>query len=220
MIDLYFWPTPNGFKPLIFLEEAGLEYTIKPVNILAGDQFKPDFLKIAPNNRMPALVDGDVAIFESGAILIYLAEKTGQFLPEGSGRYAALQWLMWQMAGLGPMMGQANHFVKYAKDDIPYAKQRYLSESERLLKVLNTQLKGKDYITGDYTIADMATYPWVVKIDNLGIAPEAFPHVQAWIERMGAREAVQRAYAKGTPIAEGVTLDDKAHALLFGNKKE
>ena len=167
MIDLHYWPTPNGHKITLFLEEAGLPYTILPVNIGKGEQFRPDFLKIAPNNRMPAIVDHEpagggepISVFESGAILLYLADKTGRFLPKDlRGRTTALEWLFWQMGGLGPMAGQNHHFSVYAPEKIPYAIDRYVKETNRLYGVLDRQLAGRDFIAGDYTIADMASYP-------------------------------------------------------------
>ncbi len=220
MLDLYFWPTPNGYKPLIFLEETGLDYHIKPVNIMAGDQFQPEFLKISPNNRMPALVDGNKSLFESGAILLYLAEKTHQFLPkEETARYEVVQWLMWQMGGLGPMMGQANHFIKYADLDIPYAKNRYFKETERLLGVLDKQLNDKNYIVGEYSIADMAAYPWVLEAEGLSVDLLKFPNVSTWMTRMGDRPAVKRSYAIGKPIAANVKMDADAKAILFNTSK-
>ncbi|MBE9140208.1 glutathione S-transferase N-terminal domain-containing protein [Nodosilinea sp. LEGE 07088] len=220
MLDFYFWPTPNGYKPLIFLEEVGLDYRIKPVNIMAGDQFRPEFLKISPNNRMPAIVDGDRTLFESGAILLYLSEKTKQFLPpKDTARYEVVQWLMWQMGGLGPMMGQANYFIKYAELDIPYAKNRYFKETERLLGVLNKQLNDKDYIVGGYSIADMAVYPWALEADDLSVDLSKFPHIADWLTRMGDRPAIKRAYAIGEPIAANVKVDADAKAILFGTAK-
>lgn len=220
MLDLYFWPTPNGYKPLIFLEEVEIDYQIKPVNIMAGDQFQPEFLKISLNNRMPAIVDGDKSLFESGAILLYLAEKTSQFLPkEDAARYDVVQWLMWQMGGLGPMMGQANHFIKYADVEIPYAKNRYFKETERLLGVLDQQLNGKDYIVGEYSIADMAAYPWVLEAEGLSIDLSKFLNVSTWMQQMGNRPAVKRAYAIGEPIAANAKMDFDAKAVLFGTAK-
>ena len=174
MIELYYWTTPNGHKVSIFLEEAGLDYKIFPVNISKGEQFNPDFLAFAPNNRIPAIRDmapadggAPLGIFESGAILEYLADKTGQFLPKAPrARFAVLQWLYWQMAGLGPMAGQNHHFVQYAPERIPYAMERYVKETNRLYGVLNKQLAGRDYIAGDYSIADMASYPWIVPYER------------------------------------------------------
>ncbi|MDJ0625295.1 MAG: glutathione S-transferase N-terminal domain-containing protein [Candidatus Caenarcaniphilales bacterium] len=217
MIDLYFWPTPNGYKPLIMLEEIGLDYTIKPTNILTGDQFKEDFLQIAPNNRIPAIVDGSFSLFESGAILIYLAEKTGKLLPLEPNRYQVVQWLMWQMGGLGPMMGQANHFIKYAKEDIPYGKKRYLNETYRLLGVLDKQLSDKDYIVGEYTIADIACYPWIVQAEGLGVNIETeYLNVSNWAKKISGRSAVKRSYEVGQSISSNTKIDNKAHDILFG----
>lgn len=218
MIDLYFWPTPNGYKPLIMLEECQLEYNIRPVNIMAGDQFNPDFLKIAPNNRMPAIVDGSTSLFESGAILIYLAEKTGKFLPKGKAKHQTIQWLMWQMGGLGPMMGQANHFIKFASEEIPYGKKRYFEETKRLLGVLEKQLEGQEFIIGEYTIADIACYPWVLGAESLRINRQDYPNVYGWIDRISKREAVIKSYQVGKPVSESVTMDDKAKEVLYGKK--
>jgi GST-like protein len=224
MIDLYFWTTPNGYKPLIFLEEAQLDYTLKPINIMRGEQFDPAFLAIAPNNRIPAIVDHNptdsqtpIAIFESGAILLYLAEKTRKFLPEIlSGRYDTVQWLMWQMGGLGPMAGQANHFVRYASEDIPYAKQRYVNETRRLLGVMEKRLSDREYLAESYSIADMASYPWVKAAPALDINLEQeFPQVNAWVERITARSAVQNAYNAGAAIKGDQTLDEQARKHLF-----
>ena len=199
MIDLYYWTTPNGHKITICLEETGLPYTIHPINIGKGEQFDPEFLKIAPNNRIPAIVDNEVgalSIFESGAILQYLAEKAGKFLPkdEPVGRYQVLQWLNWQMGGLGPMLGQNHHFSKYAPKKIPYAIERYVKETARLYGVLDKQLAGREYIAGDYSIADMACYPWIVPYENQGQNLNDFVNVKRWFETMQARPAVQRAY--------------------------
>ena len=224
MIDLYFWPTPNGYKPLIFLEESALAYQIKPVNIMRGEQFKPNFLAIALNNRIPAIVDsapadGDepLALFESGSILIYLAEKTGQFLSSDlRNRHQTIQWLMWQMGGVGPMMGQANHFIQYAPEDIPYGKKRYANEVKRLLGVMEKQLSERDYLTGDYSIADMACYPWIQFSDLIGIPLADFPRVAEWVARIGERPAVKRAYEVGEPIKGEEQMDDEARHLLFG----
>lgn len=203
MIDLYFFPTPNGQKLTIALEELGLPYQLFPINILKGDQFKPEFLAISPNNKMPALVDHNppgggepVTVFESGAMLLYLAEKTGQLLPSDlRGRYEVTQWLFWQMAGLGPMTGQANHFIIYAKEKVPYAMDRYLTEVKRLLSVLDKQLSTREYIAGTYSVADIASLPWVIGVERLGVERSAYPHVNAWVERLTARPAVQRGLA-------------------------
>jgi GSH-dependent disulfide-bond oxidoreductase len=186
MIDLYFWTTPNGYKPLMFLEETALPYTLIPIDIGAGDQFDSDFLKIAPNNRIPAIVDHDpadggepISIFESGAILLYLAEKTGRFLPTDlRGRHDALQWLFWQMAGLGPMAGQNHHFGTYAPEKIPYAIERYEKETGRLYAVLNQRLADREFIAGDYSIADMASYPWTVSHERQKQDLNDFPHLK------------------------------------------
>jgi GSH-dependent disulfide-bond oxidoreductase len=224
MIDLYFWPTPNGYKPLIFLEETALEYQIKPVNIMKGDQFKPDFLAIAPNNRMPAIVDHQpvdggepYALFESGSILIYLAEKTGQFLPADlRDRHQTIQWLMWQMGGVGPMMGQANHFVKYAPEDIPYGRKRYTDEVKRLLRVMETQLHDREFVAGQYSIADMACYPWIKSADFINIELFDYPKVADWVARIAKRPAVQRAYEVGEGVKGEQQMDDEARRVLFG----
>lgn len=208
MIDLYYWTTPNGHKITIFLEEADLAYTIHPINIGKGDQFAPDFLKISPNNRIPAIVDdepasGDsISVFESGAILQYLADKTGQFLPtELHARVAVLQWLNWQMGGLGPMLGQNHHFTKYAPKKIPYAVERYVKETARLYGVLNKQLEGRDYIAGEYSIADMACYPWIVPHEAQGQNLDDFPNIKRWFETVKARPAVQTAYEVAQSIS-------------------
>ena len=223
MIDLHYWPTPNGHKITIFLEEVGLAYTIKPVNIGKGEQFQPDFLKIAPNNRMPAIVDhapadggAPLSVFESGAILTYLAEKTGKFLPhELRGRVRVLEWLNWQMGGLGPMAGQNHHFSGYAPEKIPYAIDRYVKETNRLYGVLDRQLAHHAFVAGDYSIADMACYPWIVQHDRQGQKLEDFPHVQRWFEAMQIRPAVIRAYEWADKIRnEGMT--EEARKNLFG----
>ena len=225
MIDLYYWTTPNGHKITMFLEEAALPYTIQPVNISKGDQFKPEFLAIAPNNRIPAIVDrapadGGAAIplFESGAILLYLAEKSGQFLPsEVRGRAHVLQWLFWQMGGLGPMAGQNHHFVQYAPEKIPYAIDRYVKETNRLYGVLNKQLEGRAFIAGDmYTIADMASYPWIVPWTRQGQNLDDFPNLRRWFDAIRARPATVRAYAKADAINTAPTVDKDSAKLLFG----
>jgi GSH-dependent disulfide-bond oxidoreductase len=213
MIDLYYWTTPNGHKITLFLEEAGLPYRLKPVNIGSGEQFAPDFLNIAPNNRIPAIVDhavadggGPLALFESGAILQYLAEKTGRFLPADlRGRQTVLQWLYWQMGGLGPMAGQNHHFGTFAPEKIPYAIERYVKETARLYGVLDRQLAvmadaGQGFIGGDYSIADMACYPWVVPHERQRQALADFPHLQAWFERIRERPATARAYARAAQV--------------------
>ncbi len=202
MIDLYYWPTPNGHKVTIFLEEAGLDYTIHPVRISEGEQFEPAFLKISPNNKIPALVDhapadgGEaMALFESSAILQYLADKTGRFLPlQGRLRYEALQWLEWQAAGLSPVAGQNFHFARAAEEKIPYAIDRFVDETRRLFGVLDRLLSDRDWIAGDYSIADMACYPWILPSEMLGQNMDDFPALKTWFQRMCKREAVQRAY--------------------------
>ena len=227
MIDLHYWPTPNGHKITMFLEEAKLPYKIMPVNIGKGEQFKPDFLKIAPNNRMPAIVDHapadggkPVSVFESGAILVYLAEKTGRFMAKDvRGRMLTLEWLFWQMGGLGPMAGQNHHFSVYAPEKIPYAVERYVKETNRLYGVLDRQLKGRDFIAGDYSIADMATYPWIVPYERQGQKLSDFPNLKRWFEAVKARPGTVAAYAAGKPwvtppVAGGMT--DEAKKVLFG----
>ena len=203
MIDLYYWTTPNGHKITLFLEETGLPYTLHPINIGKGEQFAEDFLKIAPNNRIPAIVDHDTAdgqplsLFESGAILLYLAEKTGQFIPKGlRGRQEALQWLFWQMGGLGPMAGQNHHFNRFAPEKIPYAIKRYVDETARLYGVLNKRLADRPFVAGnDYSIADMAIYPWIVSHTWQQQNLDDFPALKGWFQRIQARPATQRAYA-------------------------
>ena len=227
MIDVYYWPTPNGHKITLLLEEAGLPYTIKPVNIGKGEQFEPAFLQISPNNRIPAIVDhtpadgGEpVSVFESGAILQYLAEKTGRFLPADlRGRTTAMEWLFWQVGGLGPMLGQNHHFNRYAPEKIPYAIDRYVRETRRLYGVLDQRLQGRDFMAGqDYTIADMAAYPWTVSYENQGVNPNDFPHFKRWFERIRARPATQRAYAIADTIEGRLDLskDEEARRHLFG----
>jgi GST-like protein len=224
MIELYFWTTPNGYKPLIFLEETGLDYVLKPVDIGAGAQFEPDFLKIAPNNRIPAIIDtapkgggAPVSVFESGAILTYLAEKTGRFLPtEPAARADVQQWLFWQMGGLGPMAGQNHHFSNYAPERIPYAIDRYVKETTRLYRVLDTRLADRDFIAGDYSIADMASYPWIVPYRNQGQDLADFPNLARWFAVVGARDAVKRAYAKGKALNTTPTVTEESKKILFG----
>jgi len=224
MIELYYWPTPNGHKVTLFLEEAGLPYEIVPVNIGAGDQFKPDFLAISPNNRMPAIIDTDpadgdepISVFESGAILLYLAEKTGLFLPKDlGGRFEVLQWLFWQMGGLGPMAGQNHHFVQYAPEKIPYAIDRYVKETNRLYGVLNKQLAERDFIAGDYSIADMAAYPWIVPHKKQQQNLDDFPHLKRWFEDIRERPATVRAYEKGAAISSTSVMTEEGKKILFG----
>lgn len=213
MIDLHYWPTPNGHKITIFLEEAGLDYTIHPVNIGTGDQFAPAFLRIAPNNKMPAIVDhaprdgGDpLSVFESGAILLYLAHKTGQFGGDGPrGHVDVLQWLMWQVGGLGPMLGQNHHFTRFAPEKVPYAVDRFVTETTRLYGVLDRQLADRAFVTGaDYTVADMACYPWILP-EAQGQDIAAFPNLARWHAAIAARPAVARAYEKGAAIQAAAT---------------
>ncbi len=221
MIELYFWTTPNGYKPLLFLEEAGIDYEIHPVNISKGEQFEPEFLKISPNNRIPAIVDRDpedgaapLAQFESGAILQYLAEKTGKFIPKDArGRAEVLQWLNWQMGGIGPMLGQYLHFADYAPEKLPYAIGRYTREAERLLAVLDKRLEGREYVAAEYSIADMAIYPWVRRI----LARfEGFENVRRWASTVAERPATIRAYEKGAAINTVPTINKESKALLLG----
>ncbi len=226
MIDLHYWPTPNGHKITLFLEEAGLPYSIVPVNIGQGGQFKPDFLKIAPNNRMPAIVDHDpvdggeaISVFESGAILLYLANKTGRFFgPEQRDKIVQMQWLMWQMGGLGPMAGQNHHFNRYAPEQIPYAQKRYIDETNRLYGVLDRQLAGKPFVGGEeYSIADMAIYPWIVPYAAQSQDLNDFAHVKRWFDAVAARPATVRAYAKGEELRPGnPVMTDEQKKVLFG----
>ncbi|HUW28839.1 MAG TPA: glutathione binding-like protein [Sulfuriferula sp.] len=224
MIDVYYWTTPNGHKVTIFLEEADVPYTIVPVNIGTGDQFQPDFLRIAPNNRIPAIIDhapadggAAISLFESGAILQYLAEKTGKFLPADiRGRAEVMQWLFWQMAGLGPMAGQNHHFVQYAPEPIPYAIERYVKETNRLYGVLNKRLADREFVAGAYSIADMAIYPWIVPYERQGQKLEDFPHIKRWFEAIQARPAVQRAYQVAQEINERPVVSDTSRSILFG----
>ena len=224
MIDLYYWTTPNGHKVTIFLEETGLAYSIKPVNIGKGDQFKPEFLAISPNNRIPAIVDNDpagggtpISIFESGAILQYLAEKTGNFLPADlRGRTEVMQWLFWQMGGLGPMLGQNHHFRNYANEKLAYAIDRYVKETERLYGVLDERLADREFVAGAYSIADMACYPWIVLHDRQGQNLDDFPNIKRWFETIQRRDAVQRAYAVAKNINTSSGMTEEAKAILFG----
>ena len=224
MIDVYFWPTGNGKKITIMLEETGLQYRIIPVNINKGDQFKAEFLAISPNNKMPAIVDRStdssdgLALFESGAILQYLAEKTGKLLPtDTAGKYRVLQWVYWQVGGLGPMAGQAHHFLKYSPQKIEYAMHRFQQEVARLYKVLDTQLGKTEYIAGDYSIADIAAWPWVVRYDWQGQKLEDFPNVKRWFEKVGARPAVVRGAAVGAELmAAAPPPTDEDRKRLFG----
>lgn len=223
MLDLYYWATPNGHKITIFLEETNLPYNIIPVNIGAGDQFKPEFLQIAPNNRMPAIVDHEpvdggapISVFESGAILLYLAEKTGKLIPQNlRQRTQVLEWLFWQMAGLGPMAGQNHHFSTYAPEKIEYAINRYVNETGRLYAVLNKQLADKEFVAGDYSIADIAAYPWIVPHERQSQNLEDFPNLKRWFETIKARPATIRAYEKGEALKTQVVDPDKSRDVLF-----
>lgn len=224
MIELYYWPTPNGHKVTIFLEEAKLPYKLIPIDIGAGEQFAEEFLKISPNNKIPVIVDpqsegsaGPVSVFESGAILLYLAEKTGRFLPtDTSVRTQVLEWLFWQVGGLGPMLGQNHHFSQYAPEPLAYAIDRYQKETERLYGVLDTRLAGRTYIADSYSIADMAAYPWIVPHQKQGIKIDDFPNLAHWFETVRNRPAVKKAYARAEAINSGSLLDAKARAILFG----
>jgi GSH-dependent disulfide-bond oxidoreductase len=230
MIDLHYWTTPNGHKITIFLEEAGLPYKIIPVNIGKGEQFKTDFLTVAPNNRIPAIVDHEpagggapISVFESGAILIYLAEKTKKFFGKDlRGRVAAIEWLFWQMGGLGPMAGQNNHFSAYAPEKIPYAIDRYRNEVNRLYGVMNKRLAHQEYLAGEYSIADMACYPWVLPWERQGQNIEDFPHLKRWLEAIKARPAVIKAYEwtpKINPNQGGIRTPEE-RAILFGQTSQ
>jgi GST-like protein len=224
MIDLYYWPTPNGHKIAIFLEETGLPYRFLAVNIGRGAQFEPEFLAISPNNRMPAIVDRDpggggvpISVFESGAILVYLAAKTNRFLPRDTrGWVDVLQWLFWQTAGLGPMAGQNHHFVNYAPEKIPYAIDRYVNETSRLYAVLDKRLADREYVSGHYSIADMACYPWIVPHQRQRQNLDDFPNLKRWFEAIRARPAVARAYEKGKAVSVQPVVDDEARKFLFG----
>ncbi|MCU0888810.1 MAG: glutathione binding-like protein [Rubritepida sp.] len=224
MIDLHYWTTPNGHKVTMFLEEAGLPYRIIPVNISKGAQFEPDFLRIAPNNRIPAIVDHDapgrpVSLFESGAILLYLADRIGRFIPppaEVHARAEVLQWLFWQMGGLGPMAGQNHHFSQYAPEKIPYAINRYVNETGRLYGVLNKRLADRAFMAGDdYSIADMASYPWIVPHERQGQKLEDFPHLRRWFETIRAMPSTERAYARAKEVNTEPTVSAASAALLF-----
>jgi GST-like protein len=225
MYDFYFWTTPNGYKVILFAEEAGLDYTIKPVNIGKGEQFDPAFLRISPNNRIPAFVDHQpagggepISVFESGAILLYLAEKTRRFIyPDLKGRTEVLQWLFWQMGGLGPMAGQNHHFAHYAPEKLPYAIERYVKETNRLYGVMNKRLADRKFLAGDdYTIADMASYPWVVPYERQGQRLEDFPNLKRWFDTIAARPATVRAYDKGKAINTQPTVNKDSIKHLFG----
>ena len=223
-IQLYYWPTPNGHKITIFLEEAEVDYQIHPVNIGKGDQFKPEFLQISPNNRMPAIIDttppdgGEpISVFESGAVLLYLAEKTGKFFSSNWRDLKVVnEWLFWQIGGLGPMAGQNHHFGQYAPEKIPYAIDRYVKETNRLYGVLNKQLAGRDYIAGAYSIADMACYPWIVPYAKQQQNLDDFPHLKRWFNNIAARPAVIRAYEKSQEVSSQPTVTEESKKILFG----
>lgn len=225
MIELYYWPTPNGHKITMFLEEAGLEYAVHPVDISAGDQFKPEFLAFSPNNRMPAIIDTrpsdagkPLTVFESGAILVYLAEKVGKFLPaEPRARKTVLEWLFWQIGGLGPMAGQNHHFGIYAPEKIPYAITRYINETNRLYGVLDRRFADNEFLGGSsYSIADMATYPWVVPWKRQQQDIDAFPNLRRWFNAVRNRPATIRAYARGEPLSARPTVTEEGKKILFG----
>jgi GSH-dependent disulfide-bond oxidoreductase len=225
-IELYYWPTPNGWKISIMLEECGLPYTVRSVNIGKGDQFKPDFLAISPNNKMPAIVDPDgpggepISIFESGAILQYLGRKTGRFYPADERRRVEVdQWLFWQMGGFGPMLGQAHHFRIYAPEQIPYAIDRYTNETNRLYGVLDRRVAGRDFVAGEYSIADMAIFPWAKLWERQGQDIEQFPNLRRWLDANLARPAVQRGLAVNAADRAATNMDDPAvRAVLFGQR--
>jgi GSH-dependent disulfide-bond oxidoreductase len=226
MIDLYFWPTPNGQKVSIFLEEAGLPYNVVPIDIGKGEQFEPKFLEVSPNNKIPAIVDHEgpggkpISVFESGAILMYLAEKTGKFMPaDARGRWQAAEWVMFQMGTVGPMLGQANHFRNYAPEKLQYAIDRYTNESKRIFNVMDRRLTGRDYLAGVYSIADMACWPWIVSRKKGGEYDE-FANLTRWVDTIGERPAVKRGMAVlMDTIQRGGGMDAKAREILFGAKQ-
>jgi GST-like protein len=226
MIDLYFWPTPNGQKVSIFLEEAGLPYNVVPINIGKGEQFEPKFLEISPNNKIPALVDHEgpdgkpISVFESGAMLLYLAEKTGKFMPKDPrGRWQVVEWVMFQMGTVGPMLGQANHFRNYAPEKLPYAIDRYTNESRRIFNVMDRRLSKHEYLAGEYSIADMASWPWIVTRKKGGEYDE-FANLKRWADAIGERPAVKRGMAVLTDVIQrGAGMDAKAKEILFGPKQ-
>lgn len=226
MIDLYTWPTPNGHKIHIMLEETGLEYTVHPIDISAGDQFEPEFLKISPNNKMPAMIDLDgpggkpYSLFESGAILMYLAEKTGKFMPEEiRARYEVIQWLMFQMGGIGPLLGQAHHFRAYAPEKIPYAIDRYTNEANRLYSVLDVRLKDHEYLADEYSIADIATFPWLRSHERQGVDLNQYPNVKRWFEVVADRPAVKRGVEVLADRRRAGPISDEAREVMFGARQ-
>jgi GST-like protein len=223
MIDLYVWPTPNGYKISIMLEEIAMAYNVIDIDIARGDQFSPEFLKISPNNKMPAIVDSDgpdgkpIAIFESGAILLYLAEKSGKLMPKDMrGRYNVMQWLMFQMASVGPMLGQANHFISYAPEKIPYAISRYTNEMKRIYGVVNRRLAESPYLAGDYSIADIATFPWLRIYERAGLKLEDFPNLKRWYDAIDARPAVKKGLELQKERKRSGPMDQRAKEVLFG----
>ncbi len=223
MIDLYYWPTPNGRKISIMLEECGLEYAVRRVDIGAGDQFDPAFLAISPNNRMPAIVDHEtgISVFEGGAILIYLAEKAGRLLPtESRDRSEVLQWLFWQAGGLGPMAGQLSHFVNYAEGEHAYARRRYFNEYDRLLAVMDVRLRDREFLAGDYSIADIASFPWVIPYRRFGIDLDRFSNVRRWFDAQKCRPAVQRGVDLGKGWRRGEATNPEARKLMFEQNSE
>lgn len=218
MIDLYYWPTPNGHKISIMLEECEIPYNVIPVSIGQGDQFAPEFLKISPNNRMPAIVDTEtgVSVFEGGAILLYLAEKTNRYLPkELAARFDVIQWMFWQAGGLGPMAGQLSHFVNYAQQDMPYALSRYGNEYDRLLAVMDVRLRDRDFLGGEYSIADMASFPWVLPYKRLGNDLDKFPNVRKWFDTLKLRPAVRKGIDLGSDWPRNEKRDEAARSLMF-----
>jgi GST-like protein len=226
MIDLYFWPTPNGQKVSIFLEEAGLPYNVVPINIGKGEQFEPKFLEISPNNKIPAMVDHEgpdgkpISVFESGAMLLYLAEKTGKFMPKDPrGRWQVVEWVMFQMGTVGPMLGQANHFRNYSPEKLQYAIDRYTNESKRIFNVMDRRLSKHEYLAGEYSIADMASWPWIITRRKGGEYDE-FPNLKRWADAIGERPAVKRGMAVLTDVIQrGAGMDAKAKEILFGGKQ-
>jgi GST-like protein len=228
MIDLYYWPTPNGHKITLFLEEAEIPYTLIPVNIGKGEQFTPQFLAISPNNRMPAIVDhaplergSAISVFESGAILLYLADKSERFIPgDARGRVEVLQWLFWQVGGLGPMAGQNHHFSAYAPEKLPYAIERYVKETNRLYGVMNKRLADREFLAGAYSIADMASYPWVVPYERQGQNLNDFPHLKRWFEAIKSRPATVRAYERGAALSSTTPMSEEARKVLFGQSAQ
>jgi GST-like protein len=224
MIDLYYWTTPNGHKITMFLEETGLPYRIVPINIGKGEQFSEEFLRISPNNKIPAIIDQEpidggepISVFESGAILLYLAEKTGHLIPQDiRGRVDVLQWLFWQMGGLGPFAGQNHHFRIYAPEKIPYAIDRYVNETSRLYAVLDNRLADREFVAGDYSIADIACYPWVVPYERQGQKLEDYPNLARWFRAIAERPATVRAYERAKSVSTGAVVSEDSKRILFG----